>query len=150
MAKLNISQAARATDKSRSTIQRHIKNGKLSVSHDTAGNVEIDTAELIRVFGGLKTDATVVKHVSDVSKSAAKQQRDTGDTVAIEALQKELDRAREREIWLQKQVDERDEKIKRLEERNEHLVTRLLPPPVEAHTLEKPKQGLLQKLFKRG
>lgn len=150
MAKLNISQAAKVSGKSRSTIQRYIKSGKLSVSQDTSGNIEIDTAELIRVFGELKQNDTQLLHVSDVSKSIIKQQRDTGDTVVIETLQKELEKAHEREVWLQKQVDERDEKIKCLEERNEHLIIRLLPAPAEEHAPVKLKQGLLQKLFKRG
>lgn len=149
MAKLNISQAAKASGKSRSTIQRHIKSGKLSVSRDTAGNIEIDTAELLRVFGELKQNTTASQHVSDAPESGRKQQLDTVVSVAIEALKKELERAQEREVWLQKQVSEKDEKIKRLEERNEHLITRLLPAPTDESTNIKLKQsGFLKKIFK--
>lgn len=153
MAKLNISQAAKASGKSRSTIQRYIKNGKLSASHDATRNIEIDTTELLRVFGELKRNATALQHVSDVSdvsESGRKQQLDTGASIAVEALKKELERAQEREVWLQKQVNEKDEKIKRLEERNEHLITKLLPAPQDELATAKPKQGgFFKKIFNR-
>lgn len=150
MAKLNISQAAKASGKSRSTIQRHIKSGKLSVSQDATGNIEIDTAELLRVFGELKQNATALQHVPDAPESDRKQQLDTGVSVAVEALKKELERAQEREVWLQKQVSEKDEKIKRLEERNEHLITRLLPAPTDESPNIKLKQGgFFKKIFNR-
>lgn len=150
MAKLNISQAAKVSGKSRSTIQRHIKSGKLSVSQNAAGETEVDTSELLRIFGELHQNATVLQHVLDASKSGTKQQLDTVGSVAIEVLQKELERTREREIWLQKQVDEREEKIKRLEERNEYLITRLLPAPSDEPVPIKPKQGgFFGKIFNR-
>lgn len=150
MAKLNISQAAKASGKSRSTIQRHIKNGKLSTSQGAAGNIEVDTAELLRVFGELKQNDTPLLHVSDALKCGRKPQHDTGVSVAIETLKRELERAQEREVWLQKQVDERDDKIKRLEERNEHLITRLLPAPAEESATAKSKQGgFLKNIFNR-
>lgn len=49
MATLNISHAARATGKARSTIKQWIESGKLSVTRDGAGHCMIDTAELERV-----------------------------------------------------------------------------------------------------
>lgn len=58
MAKLNLSQAAKATGKNRTTIWRHINTGKLSSERDRDGMPFVDTSELLRVYGELKHDAT--------------------------------------------------------------------------------------------
>ncbi|MGK5721844.1 helix-turn-helix domain-containing protein [Proteus mirabilis] len=56
MAQVSISEAARLTGKSRRTIQRYVATGKLSLSHNDATGKNIDTSELIRVFGEIKKD----------------------------------------------------------------------------------------------
>jgi len=56
MARLNISQAARAAAISRSSIYAHIKKGRLSSHKSEDGRVYVDSSELERVYGGLKTD----------------------------------------------------------------------------------------------
>lgn len=53
MAIHNVTDSALLVKKSRKTIQRYIANGKLTVTRDKLGNPQIDTAELIRVFGKL-------------------------------------------------------------------------------------------------
>ncbi|WP_335919109.1 hypothetical protein [Shewanella algae] len=58
MAKLNLSQAALSVGKSRVTLWRHIKSGKLSAERDRDGNPLVDTSELLRVYGELKSIAT--------------------------------------------------------------------------------------------
>ena len=58
MAKLNLSQAAKAVGKSRVTLWRHINTGKLSAERDHDGNPLVDTSELLRVYGELKINAT--------------------------------------------------------------------------------------------
>lgn len=58
MAKLNLSQAAKAVGKNRVTIWRHINSGKLSAEKDRDGNPLVDTSELLRVYGELKSNAT--------------------------------------------------------------------------------------------
>lgn len=52
MAKLTVIQAAPLAGKSTQTLYRYIKQGKLSKDSDG----KIDTSELMRVFGELKTD----------------------------------------------------------------------------------------------
>lgn len=47
----SISAAARIIDKSRATISRHMKAGKLSYEVDDDGNKLIEASELIRVYG---------------------------------------------------------------------------------------------------
>ena len=51
MAKHSISEAARLSGKSRSTLHRHIKSGKLSKEPGPNGDPVIDTSELRRVYG---------------------------------------------------------------------------------------------------
>ena len=79
---VNIQKAIELTGVSRSTIQRHIKQGKLSRT-----DKGIDTAELIRVYGALKNTTEQVKvNQSDNSVSEREQWLMT----QIEQLQKDL------------------------------------------------------------
>ncbi|WP_407929392.1 MerR family transcriptional regulator, partial [Jannaschia marina] len=48
--KYSLSEAAKATGKNKTTIQRAIKNGKISATKGASGAYEIDPAELHRVF----------------------------------------------------------------------------------------------------
>ncbi|MDY0028972.1 MAG: entry exclusion 1 domain-containing protein [Pseudobdellovibrionaceae bacterium] len=59
MAKVNVAKASDLTGKSKSTIQRALKSGRLSFSVNDAGDKEIDTSELERVYGAFppKVDA---------------------------------------------------------------------------------------------
>lgn len=51
MAKVSISEAARLTGKSRTTLHRLIKMGELSTCHGERNARMVDTSELLRVFG---------------------------------------------------------------------------------------------------
>ncbi|MGR3972773.1 hypothetical protein [Shewanella sp. 1180_01] len=62
MAKLNLSQAAKAVGKNRVTLWRHINTGKLSAERDRDGNPLVDTSELLRVYGELKEFATPINN----------------------------------------------------------------------------------------
>lgn len=53
MAIVSISEAARLTASSRSTIQRKIKKGDLSKTAQADGSPGVDTSELVRVFGAV-------------------------------------------------------------------------------------------------
>lgn len=53
MAIVSISEAARLVQKSRTTIYRYIKEGKLSTCTDSNNADGVDTSELIRVFGSI-------------------------------------------------------------------------------------------------
>jgi len=53
MAKISISEAARLTGKSRTTLHRLIKTGELSTCHGARNARLVDVSELIRVFGPL-------------------------------------------------------------------------------------------------
>jgi len=49
-----ISEAAKLVNKSRKSLYRHIKEGKLSVSQSVSGEKVVETSELIRVYGALR------------------------------------------------------------------------------------------------
>ena len=72
MAKISISEAARLTGKSRTTLHRLIKTGELSTCHGARNSRLVDVSELIRVFGPL--EYSPVEHVT----TQASEQSDTG------------------------------------------------------------------------
>jgi len=120
MTKLNITQAAKVAGKDRSTIHRHIKQGKVSFDLDSEGNKVIDAAELIRVYGEIQESATV-------ASNDAKQQYPSLN--ATEILHQQI-RQLERE---NKAFHEDKDYLKReLEKANEHCraldnkITRIL------------------------
>jgi len=59
MAKVSISEAARLTGKSRTTLHRLIKTGELSTCAGVRNSKMIDISELIRVFGEISRPVTV-------------------------------------------------------------------------------------------
>lgn len=56
MAKVSISEGARLAGVSRSTLNRHIKNGSISKNNDNAGRPYVDTSELLRFYGQLSQE----------------------------------------------------------------------------------------------
>ena len=86
---VNIQKAIELTGVSRSTIQRHIKAGKLSRT-----DKGIDTAELIRVYGELKPVNEPVK-VNQADKAMSEHERFL--LSQIDLLTKQLELANERE-----------------------------------------------------
>ena len=121
MAQLSISAAARAAGKDRGTIQRYIKNGKLSVSRDAAGNTVIETAELLRVFGALTgtgSRAAAVQHVAASAESGSVQHV---LEATLELLKQQLNASQEREARLLVMLEQEQQSRRDLEQR-------LLPP----------------------
>lgn len=112
MPQLTVAESARATGKDRSTIHRHIKGGRLSADKDAQGRVVIDTSELLRVYGELRTDG----------QKPPVQDSDANE--AIKAIREELQNAREREQWFRAQLEAAQERIKELEQR----IPLALPP----------------------
>lgn len=89
MSELSLSQAAKITGKSKSTINRAIKSGKLSATRHDDGTYSIDAAELHRAFprgtgsGAEWIDAQPAGTTSET------------DRLRIEALEAALNRERE-------------------------------------------------------
>ena len=78
MAIHNVTDSALLVKKSRKTIQRYIANSKLTVTRDHLGNPQIDTAELIRVFGKLSqvSHKKIVKKSHNVAPDLSQQNND--------------------------------------------------------------------------
>jgi len=72
MAKVSISEAARLTGKSRTTLHRLIKTGELSTCHGARNARMVDVSELLRVFGSLH------KPLPEQDSSQVSEQSDTG------------------------------------------------------------------------
>ena len=132
--------AAKATGKSKPTIHRAIKSGKISATRKEDGSYEIDPAELHRVFD-LVTDNS--------NETGSIKQSETPNSDAM--LQGQIEIFRE----LLKQVEgERDDLRRRLDEEIverrksaeeiRRLTFMLMPPEAET-----PKKGFFKKLFSR-
>ena len=119
---VTIQKATQLTCKSRSTIERHIKQGKLSRSGDG-----IDTSELLRVYGAFV-------HAGDVSN-------DTSNDNAVT----------QREQWLMRQIEdlkrEHQERERHYIEREQRLMM-LLTDQTDTSTAKK-ENSLFNRIFKR-
>jgi len=101
MAIHNITDSALLVKKSRRTIQRYIANGKLSMVRDTLGNPQIDTTELIRVFGALSkvSQKKIIKKSQNVARKLSKKKNtitlthDELENIIARAVEKALSKA---------------------------------------------------------
>jgi len=80
MAKVSISEAARLTGKSRTTLHRLIKAGELSTSHGARNARMVDISELLRVFGALENSPT------EQDAAQVDERPDTGTTAHNEQV----------------------------------------------------------------
>jgi len=89
MAKVSISEAARLTGKSRTTLHRLIKSGELSTCNGARNARMVDVSELLRVFGTLK------HHSSEQDTAQVVEQPNTGFSAhseqVITQLQQEVE-----------------------------------------------------------
>lgn len=157
MSKLNISEAARATDKPRSTIQRNIKKGVLSAETDATGRTVIDVSELQRVFGNLDMDAVA----RGAEQSGAKEQSATAQNGAetelmrlkLEYVERERDEAQRREREERDRHQETKEEKARLfdmlEQAQKTIAALPAPNPEPATPVDPPKRGFWARLTGR-
>jgi len=124
MAIVSISKASRLTGKSRTTLLRHIEQGKLSKSTDSTTNrTGIDTSELIRVYGTLinenKTVSTEQKIVSVVQDITGKNIQETVSKSDELYRMREKIAVLETENRMQKELlAEKDKRLLLLENKN--------------------------------
>lgn len=116
--KLNISEAARASNKSRKTLYRHMKSGKLSYENDTLGNRVIDVSELHRVYqdiemGELKSD-TVDMSPDTVSMSQSATPSIEALKIRLELVEQQLKLEREEKQRLLAIIESQAESMKQL------------------------------------
>lgn len=121
-------QAADAVSVSRSTIYRKVEEGILSLATMPDGAKGVDTSELIRVFGELKSKAadTPSDNRATVSAQSHATASDSHETAIlktqVELLRDQLELAKERERRLLAMLEEEQRSRRELE-------VRMLPAP---------------------
>ncbi len=126
MAKLNLTQAAKAVGIARGTLYTHIKQGKVTVEVNKKGEKVIDTGELVRAYGELKTEEKAETPKFVVSGQNLRQR--------ISILEEQSKELRKDKEHLQKDKEELLGIIK-------HQQTLLLPAP------DNKKKGFFRRLF---
>ena len=103
MAKLNLTEAAKAAGIGRTTLYNHIKQGKISCEVNEKDKKVIDVTELIRVYGELQKPETLPEHSDE-------RQSEHGGTVETpEIVQVMQDRVRDLEERVEElKQDKRD------------------------------------------
>jgi chromosome segregation ATPase len=136
--KYTLGTAAKATGKSKSTISRDIKNGKISATPKDNGSYEIDPAELHRVYPPVSENSSkehIETHGTDNRISAIKAEAN-GLREQIELLKNERNDLRNR-------LDEESAERRKLTMLLTHQSEKQLEP-------EQPTRSrLLEKLFGR-
>ena len=126
--KYSLSEAAKATGKNKTTIQRAIKNGKISAAKGDRGSYEIDPSELHRVFppAAAQRDA---QHPQSNDTQQAENPHSNSNLARVLELEKELAVAHERANGMEAQKDQMADTINDLRKRldsSEGRVTALL------------------------
>jgi excisionase family DNA binding protein len=86
MAIVTLAEAAKLAGVSRQTIYRKAAKGELSTTRQPDGTKAVDTSELERVFGPLRTAETVTETTeSDTTRQAATSNSDSGLQAELEA-----------------------------------------------------------------
>jgi polyhydroxyalkanoate synthesis regulator phasin len=103
--KVGLQRAAELTGKSRSTIQRAIKSGKLSAEENESGKKVVDVAELEQVYGLVKPE-----------KKPANVTSEEQPTSQLVELQAALERARQKAAVEAEHVEKLKEELAKLKE----------------------------------
>ena len=150
MTQLTVRQAAEQVGVSRQTMFRKIQRGEVSATVDHHGQKQIDSAELLRVFGALQTPGVTPATGSDKPRLT----RATGETAVSPAVLVELERLRLQLDFKSQELAMAQERIDELKQRERNVAgerdrlmalleqsTRLLaaPPPAIPDAAPVPK-----------
>lgn len=124
MTLLSTNNAARVAGISRRSIQRAIKEGRLSATTDGDGNRVIDTSELIRVYGELRR---VADEPATMTHSVATE------ATLITVLQDQLQHAQDQLEQVMRQAYEREQQA---QQEKAHLLALLQAEQVARRDLE--------------
>ena len=134
-----LGEAAKATGKSKPTIQRAIKNGKIFAKKNEDGRYVIDPAELHRVFEPVTDNGN--------EGGALKQSEPTSDASLlqreIELLCEQLSREHETVSDLRRRLDEAEDERRRAAEQFMGLLTH----QQESEPPQKPPPGRMAKAW---
>lgn len=131
MAKVSISEAIKLSGVSRSSFYgKYIKQGLISISVDHNGKKQVDTSELVRVFGELKEQQNNDSPVHlDSPRKSKENKLGQDEKTEIMLIRQQLQEAKNRETvalaqleelrqdkaWLQAQITNLTDSIKLLE-----------------------------------
>jgi len=130
MALVSISKAAKLAGVNRSNFYTsYLNQGKISVVRDERNRPCVDTSELLRVFGSLKSEGLGIQQDTTPSYILGQNTTDSGLYPLVEQLKQQLaeskereQQALEREQFYQQQLKDLTQTIKLLEYKPE-------PPP---------------------
>ena len=140
--KYSLSEAAKATGKNKTTIQRAIKNGKISAIKGNKGSYEIDPSELHRVFPPAATQRDA-QHNQSNDTQRDKVSSNNSSLERIFELEKELAVMRERATGLETQRDQMTDTISDLRKRLDSSEGRIVALLTDARQ----KHSFLSRLF---
>lgn len=142
--KYSLSEAASATGKNKTTIQRAIKSGKISASKGDSGAYEIDPSELHRVFP-VVTEKPPAQHLESNRAQHSLNTSIDSNLARVLELERELAVAHERASGLEAQKDQMADTISDLRKRldnSEGRITALLAD-------SRPKRSFFSRLLTR-
>ena len=129
-----LGEAAKATGKSKPTIQRAIKSGKISASKKEDGTYDIDPAELHRVYPVKQSDGNVGGDMKQyVTPNNNGELQAELDAMRRELEQTNLERDRERELMSQ-QIELYKERLERADKDKDQLTALLTQEHKKAPT----------------
>jgi len=127
MAKVSISEAARLTGKSRTTLHRLIKTGELSTCAGVRNSKMIDISELIRVFGDISAPAT--EQYSEQDSEQHVTVPDTANEQMVNSLKQEVEHLRTLVSAQESHIDSLKQSLQLLEYKKD--MQQPLPPPAK-------------------
>lgn len=108
MAKVSILAAAKLAGISRANFYKsYVNAGVITVEKNAKGRPEVDTSEILRVFGEIKGDTkeTLGRHDKRHKVTLEKDSVDSALHVEVKLLREQLADAKEREQWLKQKID---------------------------------------------
>jgi len=131
---LSLTQAAKETGRSKSTIHRAIKSGKLSATRHEDGSYSIDPAELFRAYPKEPPEPVAVTQEGTPSGTGGTDMGTKADVlrVKVEMLTQQLEREQETVTDLRRRLDKAEDRLLALS----------APAPVG-----KPKEGIWTALW---
>ena len=143
--KYSLSEAAKATGKNKTTIQRAIKNGKISAIKGDSGSYEIEPSELHRVFPPVAAQRDA-QHRQSNDTQQGKSASINNDLARVLELEKELAVAHERVNGLEAHKEQMADTINDLRKRLDNSEGRVTALLTDGRTKER---SLLSRMFSR-
>lgn len=143
--KYSLSEAAKATGKNKTTIQRAIKNGKISAIKGDSGSYEIEPSELHRVFPPVAAQRDA-QHRQSNDTQQGKYASINNDLARVLELERELAVAHERVNGLEAHKEQMADTINDLRKRLDNSEGRVTALLTDGRTKER---SLLSRMFSR-